>query len=354
MLISKRFSSVFMLILAFSLAMPLEAMAVQASHGQVKKGQNQGNSPKKSLREQVQQFVKKHKTVFTVLGVAGALAILLYLAPQRMRLLNEDPWNVEQVLAPVGASQCPARQIALQPGVQQGNWTPHLVDGNNGDYAWRNLRNNQRVFMPHGRKLNLNQARPEYNQIAVRFQLNEPIRVRQLHVVPQAGNTCAYHALKNCQLILDELGNPQGNLDARLTDPALVRDRIGRWRAHILRDHAHRCSVEDGQWLHPEGLRELVNLEGENNRITVVDAGQFQERLVQNPFALPQPFDLNANPNGDFVHGFLVQDRAHWLTAIVRRVRGHIEWLIVDSNNQPAFNRAGLMHLLARLHGRIA
>lgn len=354
MMISKRFSSVFMLVLAFSLAVPLEAMAAQQSHGQVEKSQKQSSAPKKSLREQVQHFIRKHKTVFSVLGVAGALAFVLYLAPQRVRTLNEQPWNVEQVVAPVGASQCPVRQIVLQPGVQQGNWTPHLVDGNNGDYAWRDLQTNQRLFVARGARLNRNQAMPERSQIAVRFQLNEPIRVRQLHVVPQAGNTCAYHALKNCQLILDELENPQGNLAARLTDPGFARDRIGRWRAHILAHHAHRCSMQDGQWLHPEGLRELVNLEGENNRITVVDAGQFQERLVQNPFALPQPFDLNANPNGDFVHGFLVQDRAHWLTAIVRRVRGHIEWLIVDSNNQPAFNRAGLMHLLARLHGRIA
>jgi hypothetical protein len=354
MVISKRFSSVFMLILAFSLAVPLEAMAAQQSHGQVKKNQKQDTAPKKSLRGQIQQFIQKHKIVFTVLGVAGALAFLLYLAPQRTRLLNEDPWNVERVLAPVGASQCPVHQIVLQPGVQQGNWTPHLVDGNNGNYAWRNLRNNRREFVPHGRKLNLNQARPERNQIAVRFQLNEPIRVRQLHVVPQAGDTCAYHALKNCQLILDELENPQGNLDVRLTDPALVQDRIGRWRDHILEHPARPCSVQDGQWLHPEGLRELVNLEHENNRITVVDAGRFQEQLVRDPLALPQPLDLNANPNHDFVHGFLVQDRAHWLTAVVRRVQGQIEWLIVDSNNQLAFNRAGLMHLLARIHGRIA
>jgi hypothetical protein len=349
MIISRRLSSVFMLILAFSLAVPLEAVVAQQSHGQVKKSQKQSSVPKKTLGEQVQQFIHKHKTVFSVLGVAGALAILLYFAPQRTRLLNEGPWDVEQVVAPVGASQCPVRQTILQPGVQQGNWTPHLVDGNNGHYALRNLQN-QRLFMPRLPDHKVG----ERNQIAMRFQLNEAIRVRQLHVVPQIGNTCAYHALKNCQLILDELENPQGNLDAQLTDPALVRDRIGRWRAHIVAHHPHRCSVRDGQWLHPEGLRELVNLENENNRITVVDAGRFQERLVQNPFALPQLFDLAANPNRDFVHGFVVQDRAHWLTAVVRRVRGQIEWFIVDSNNQPAFNRAGLMHLLARLHGQIA
>jgi len=370
MVISKHFSSVFMLILAFSLAMPLDAMVAQQPHEQVKKSKKQSIVPKKSLRGHIQQFIRKHKTTLATIGALGAFLLVACLVP-KTKLNTGQPAQPSQQANPplehldqmrraighpfnVGQSQCVGLgEVALQPGIQRGNWTPHLVDGNNGDYAWRNLRNNQRVFVPHGAGLNRNEAFPERSQIAVRFRLQEPIRVRQLAVVPQVGDTCAYHALKNCQLILDELENPQGNLAARLTDPALVRDRIGRWRDHILANHPQRCSVQDGQWLHPEGLRELVNLENDN-RITVVDAGRFQEQLVRDPLALPQPYDLNADPNRDLVHGFVVQDRAHWLTAVFRRVRGQIEWLIVDSNNQPAFHRAGLMHLLARLHGRIA
>lgn len=292
---------------------------------------------------QAKQFIRKHQAACAALGAAGVMALVFYLVPNRVRSLNDNPGNVPQII--------------LQPGVQQGNWNPHLVDGYNGDYAWRELQTNNRLFVVRGRVPNRNQAVPEHNPIGIRFRLENQILVRQLQVARQEGNTCAYHALKNCQLILDELQNPQGNLDERLRDPQVVHDRIEYWRNYILAQHRDHCSVRDGQgagdWLHPEGLQELVNLEDENNRITVVDAGRFQERLAQNPLALPRPFDFDVqNPNDDFVHGFVVQDRAHWLTAVVRRIRGRIEWWIVDSNNQPAFNRAGLMHLLARLHGR--
>lgn len=375
MVLSKRFTSIFMLILAFSLAMPLEAMTAQPDHIQIEKSQKKSIKSKKSLFEQVQQFIHKHQMMLTTIGALGAFLFVAYIIPKAPDKVvrpkqQENPHQQPirlQVFPPidqlnlqpvdngyyfhVGESQCPGiGVVVLQPGVHQGNWNPHLVDGNNGHYALRNSRN-QRVFVP--RLPNRNAG--ERNPIAIRFQLNQPIHVCQLRVVRQLGDTCAYHALKNCQLILNELENPQGNLDARLNDPVFAREQIGRWREHIVARHPQLCSDRDGQWLHPAGLHELVRREGENNRITVVDAGRFQEHLAQNPFALPQLYNINARHEGhDFVHGFVVQDRAHWLTAVVRRVHGQIEWLIVDSNNLPAFNRAGLMHLLARLHGRVA
>lgn len=359
MIISKRISSVLMLVLSVSLAFPFEGFAL-SEPAQI---EMKVKKPELSLQKKFYRFVHKHQRALSVLGMLGVLALMLYVVPQgrieppqlpRFRPLNLNPAHVNEAGIAVGASQCVAHQIMLQPGIHHGNWTPHLVDGNDGRYAWRDLANGHRQFVV---RTNLDTGEYEHNHINIHFQLQDPIRISQLRVLPQRGDSCAYHALKNCQLILDEFHHQRGNLMQRLQDPALAQERLARWQAHILRNHRNRCSVQEGaragDWLHPEGLRELVNLEGEEQRITVVDAGRFQERLAQNPFDVPRAFNLHAIPaHGDWAHGFLVQDRAHWLTAVVRREQGQFEWLIVDSNNRAAFNLAGLMHLLASLHGR--
>ena len=81
-----------MLILAFSLAMPLDAMVAQQPQEQVKKSQKQSIVPKKSLRGHIQQFIRKHKTTLATIGALGAFLLIAYLVPQA-KLNKGQPWH---------------------------------------------------------------------------------------------------------------------------------------------------------------------------------------------------------------------------------------------------------------------
>jgi len=365
-----------MLFLAFTIALPMEAVTKPVLH----------KNSQKSKFTQVKKFIRKHQAVFATIGAAGVLALVWYLVPEgkRQKSLPVAPprinptanYPVRERIAVVGASECDVREVVLQPGVQAGNWEHRLVDGHNGRYAWQHPATGEQLFAIQDgvgqdiREYVTQNGQHRYwpnevgllnrlvNRIAVRFGLDQPVVIRQLPVARQDDNTCAYHAYKNCQLILNELEDPRGDLADQLNDPNAAENFIDGWRDYILRNHPNLCGVHNGnragEWLHPQGVQHLVNLEHDQNRVTIVDSGRFQERLAQNPLAVQPPFDLpNQHQNRDFVHGFVIQDRDHWLTAVLRRVGGRIEWLIADSNNLPAFNRAGLMHLMASIHGRV-
>lgn len=327
---------------------------------------------------QVKHFIRKHKSALGCIGLIAGLGIAVYLLPT-----DQYPERMDRIHERVGESNCDMRQVVLRPGIKHDTWEHRVVDGNDGRYAWQVQGHEGRFFArthhdnPHEllsengeQSFNSRDFQGPMNRFVnvytIRFQLDRALPIRQLQVVQQRGNTCAYHALKNCRLIMQELIRPQGNLQTQLDSPEVVQDLIGiegqrqalgRWRGHIVQNHLHLCSIQEGdyigEWLHPEGLQELINHENEQDTVTMMPAGRFQEQLLQNPLERDPLFDVNENdPDQDVVHGFVVQNRAHWITAVLRKVGDRIEWLIADSNNQDAFNRVAIWHLLANLHGR--
>lgn len=70
-------------------------------------------------------------------------------------------------------------------------------------------------------------VRGGFDERNVVFRLNVPTRIVQLRCADQVGPECGYHAIKNNMVILNELANPQGNLQARLADDALCQQFFG-------------------------------------------------------------------------------------------------------------------------------
>jgi hypothetical protein len=294
-----------------------------------------------------------------------------------------EAYPVRESSSLVGTSHCAVREVVLQPGLQQGSWNHRFVDGNDGRYSWRHIDSGERLFaFGDGGRENIQEFQneqgehrygrdelprmePLHNPISLCFGLDHEIPIRQLQVCKGRGHACAYNAYKNCRLIVQELTHPRGNLQKQLESSDVVYEllgaqgelgELGRWRGHILNNHLEMCAIKDGIHaggrLHPEGLHELINLEQENHRVTVIPAGRFQEHFAQDPLEIRCEYTLPKNPDEDIAHGFMFQDCDHWLTAVLRRSHGRIDWLIADSNNNPAFNRLGLMHLLASLQGK--
>ncbi len=338
------------------------------------------NEKAPSLKNKIKHIICKNKKTLSACALIGGFVLLIYFLPTANRIANIQIGNREHL---IGNSLCNVREIVLVPDQYQETWNHRLVDGNGGRYAWRHNQTGERVFAvlndPYdvkGRTIvrfenedgeqrfvagEVVHMQRLFNVINVQFRLNRILPIRQLEVFRQQGDTCAYHAFKNCRLILFELLQPQGNLQQQLQSNEIVNEFIGdrgnylgRWPTHILQNHPNLCAIRDGQragdWLHCEGLQQLINFEHDEQHVSLVSSGRFQERLAQNPLVLPRV--INEQDHENIVHGFLIQDRDHWLTAVMRKVRGNIEWLIADSNNMAAFNRAGLIHLLANLYGQ--
>jgi len=256
----------------------------------------------------------------------------------------------------------------------------------------------QEVVVPQGavRQLEIRFA----NRVqAVRLAVNNPVRIIQIRSAVQGpGGACGYHAIKNCMQILNELGNPRGDLQLQLTDNDLcerlfgLQGQRGVWRQLIIGIHDLRVridreqneqarealinarpeialfNVEDfganGDWLGQAAVIEIINQQRQLAR-----AGN--PRLLDNPdigITVTSPREIPIQNNFDAArndlannrpHGFIITtdrgngDRnAHWITAVANRgADGNIRWYLANSQNNSILDLPVLRDLIAAVEG---
>lgn len=162
-------------------------------------------------------------------------------APQAQPLANPVPTdnpdnaNANSVVpnAPAPAQQQQENQQPQQPPLPPVPWvaTENVVANSACDVL--------ELALPQGHN---HQLINYFERRRINFRLGAPTRIVQLRCADQNGPECGYHAIKNSMVILNELANPQGNLQARLADDALCQQFFGFdpehghgiWRQRIL------------------------------------------------------------------------------------------------------------------------
>lgn len=303
----------------------------------------------REIKKEVSEFVGEHP-IATVASVIGS-AIALWFLWDKL----SNPW-IHRNQA-VGNSACDIIEAAVQPG--------------------------------DARQLQFGGQLPD-----ARFQLHNPAQIVQLRCANQVGPECAYHALKNCMVILNQLAHPQDNdLQLQLADDALgqqmfgfdANQRHGVWRQRILteRDHGRIPNGECdqyGDWLRGDAVQNIIDYErrpaddrprlliNQNTPITVIE----DARMIGNPVIDPTQAARAALANpGVYTHGFVFNTartaidrhgmpyvprgggRGHWLAAVMHRnAQGAVQWFVANSYDQHSIlHSPTLRDLIAAVQG---
>lgn len=227
-----------------------------------------------------------------------------------------------------------------------------------------------------------------------RFEINNPVQIVQLRCANQVGPECAYHALKNCMALVNQLAAPHAaDLQLQLADDALGQqlfgfnqnNQHGVWRRRILAERnagnipQGECD-NNGDWLRGEAVQNIIDYErrpaenqprlliDHNTPITVIE----DARMIGNPVLNPAQAarDALANP-GVYTHGFVFNTartaidahgmpyvprgggRGHWLAAVLHRnEHGAVQWFVANSYDQQSIlDSATLRDLIAAVQG---
>lgn len=231
----------------------------------------------------------------------------------------------------------------------------------------------------------------QHHIIQNRFRLANPAQIVQLRSADQApGGSCAYHATKNCMVILNEIANPQGTLENQLQGNDLCNQLFGQegeWRRRILAGPYLRNGdcFRNGDWLGGNAVQNIVDHE---RRVRIAPANDPANRGLLADFNTPITVIEDANrinhpdpvinatqavrielanaiqANLPYTHGFIfntartengrvpARDNGHWLAAVLHRnAQGEIKWYCANSTNWSLLHNGVLRDLIAAVQG---
>jgi len=233
----------------------------------------------------------------------------------------------------------------------------------------------------------------QHREVNARFRLNNPAQIMQLRSANQEaqGGACAYHAAKNCMVILNALANPNANdLQLQLEGQDLCEQLFGFqngvWRRMILDGQYIRNGdcMRGGDWLSGHAVQDIVNRELARRELLAANVNA-PITVIENADAIahPQHNDpmFNATQvardglaaavaaNQPYTHGFIFnvargrivagqpvaprREGGHWLAAVLHRnAAGEIRWYNANSSFQRAILESPtLRDLIAAVQG---
>jgi hypothetical protein len=315
----------------------------------------------KKIKNGISEFVEEHP-VATVSSVLGTIALWFFWD----KIFT--PWT--RVPNAVGASACDVQQAVIAQGVSPIHFGGEVPD--------------------------------------VRFNLNQPVQVVQLRCAEQVGPECAYHAIKNAIVVVNELVGQRGDLQTWLEDDVVLAKDLfglnnqngqhGAWRQRVLaqraagRIPAGECDA-DGNWLRGDAVQNIIDHEiaargllagnivvnGNNAangvHITVIE----DAAMIGNPILDPtqaarnnlQAVERNnlQAPVDVYTHAFIFNTAragiglngmpfvpargGHWLPAVLHRdAQGVIRWYVANSQYQRLiFDWEPFRNLVAAVQG---
>lgn len=228
--------------------------------------------------------------------------------------------------------------------------------------------------------------------VQVQYRLDNQTPIIQLRVAGQWFDaSCAYHATKNCMMMINELVDGQGDVQHQLMGERMCQDLFGQngvWRQLILADPAnlrHGDCMQGGDWLSGEAVRQIVEHERreDDGNLRLLRDRNVPITIIENAYNIAHPVDdpvFNATQvahnelaqaqqnNQVYTHGFIfnsartrivngqpvapARDNGHWMAAVVHRnAQGQIQWYCANSSNRSMFQYPVLQDLIVAVQG---
>lgn len=340
-------------------------------------------------------FVKRHKKKLAIGLVTGIITYCYlrgYISPSQPKppinpsispIYRNPDLHPQQQQTVIGATPINCFQLNLPPGQHERHWQQRVVDADTGNYGYIHrptgqhvigVMNNQRQIT-HYNDMNGNRVfgveefdnmQRLFAPIDAQFTLPENIQIQQVQTARQHRNSCAYNALKNSLLILNEFELNNGNLDQQLNDEQLMNQTIGTeinpglWRQHVM-NNIPETADRNGDWVNRQGVNQLIQLEDQNRTILnpasqapiiAIEDTDLRNHVFNEPITQAIRAQVHQE-DGPQNYGFVMRSQAHWVSAVLHKNPDNsMNWVFASSNRrQPIMQWPGCQLLIAAICG---